>query len=193
MGCDIHIIIQVFDPITGEYKFVHESTNTSQKIQISEHITFVIYSGESTGKLVIISSDELKTKLINHADCKIEECECQYDFNLEFHIQRDYHLFEKIANIRSDNELKENIEPKGLPEDASDILTHIFFENQNDLPLCVCLNPDDLHSHSYLSDFEIDNLNIDNSGGLLELKQLLTRVRENFPGLESRFIIAFDN
>ncbi len=191
MGCDIHIIIQVFDPVTGEYKFVRESKNTNQKINVNEHIIFIIYSNESTEKLVLISSDELKNDLLNHSECQVDDCECNYDFNLEFHIRRDYHLFGKIANVRSDS--KDNIEPRGIPDDASDILTHIFFEEQDDLPLLKCSNRDDFHSHSYLSDYEIDDLNIENSSGLLELKQLLERVRDNFPGLRSRFIIAFDN
>ena len=193
MVCDIHIIIQVFDSVIGEYKFVRESTNTNQKIQVSEHITFVVYSSESTGKLILISSHELKDNLVNHSNCEIKDCECQYDFNLEFHVKRDYRLFRKIANVRSNDESRENIEPRGLPDDACDILKHIILEHQDDIPLCKCSDPDNLHSHSYLSDYEIDELNIEGSQGLLELKQLLNRVRDNFPGLQSRFIIAFDN
>lgn len=194
MGCDIHIIIQVFDPVTCEYKFVRESINTRQKVQLSENVTFVIPRFiDPTEKLVLSSSGELKDNMINHSNCQIDECECTCDFNVEFNIMRDYRLFEKIARVRSDNESKENIEPRGLPEDASDILKHIIFEHQDNLPTLKCSNRDDFHSHSYLSDYEIDDLNIKNSKGLVELKELLERIRKNFPWLRSRFIIAFDN
>jgi len=193
MGCDIHIIIQVLDLITNEFKFVRESVNTSQKIRISEHLTFVIYSDESNEKLILMSSDELKDNLIKHADCQIDECDCQIDFNLEFHVKRDYRLSAKIANVRSYGESEENMESRGLPDDASDILKHIFYEAQDDIPLCECIDTGNLHSHTYLYDYEIENLNIENSQGLTELKRLLTRVKDNFSGVESRFIIAFDN
>jgi len=89
MGCDIHIIIQVFDPVTGEYKFVRESTNTRQKVKLSEHVTFLIYSSVSTEKSVLNLSDELRTDLLNHSNCQVDECECGYDFNVEFHLRRD--------------------------------------------------------------------------------------------------------
>jgi len=193
MGCDIHIIIQVLDPITNEFKFVRESVNTSQKIRVDEHLTFVIYSDESNEKLILMSSDELKDSLVEHAGCQVDECECQYDFNIQFHIKRDYRLFAKIANVRSYGESEGNMESRGLPNDASDILEHIFYETQYDIALCECIDPGNLHSHTYLYDYEIENLNIDDSQGLKELKQLLIRANDNFPGLESRFIIAFDN
>lgn len=193
MGCDIHIIIQVLDPITNEFKFVRESVNTSQKIRIDEHLIFVIYSDESNEKLILMSSEELKDNLVKHTGCQVEECECQYDFNLEFHVKRDYRLFAKIANVRSYGKSEGNMKSRGLPDDASDILEHIFYESQDGIPLCECIDPGNLHSHTYLHDYEIENLDIDNSQGLKELKRLLTRVHDNFPGLQSRFIIAFDN
>lgn len=197
MGCDCHIIIQVFDPITKQYKFARESVSNSRKIQIDEHLTFTIYS-PSTEKLALISSEELKNNLFIHKDCEDEKCDCQYDFHTEFHIKRDYALFGKIANVRYENE-HENMQPRGLPEDADDLLKHMIYEYQDSIEYGKYGGPGDYHSHTYLSDHEIDNLSYDiyqntwNNGGLKELKLLLNRVRDSFPVLESRFIIAFDN
>ena len=86
------------------------------------------------------------------------------------------------------------MEPRGIPQDATDMLHHIFIENVDWIPLCKCtLTPEDLHSQTYLFDYEINNLDIKNSEGLVELKELVGRVHSNFPGLQARFIIAFDN
>jgi len=190
MGCDIHIIIQILD--NDEYKFVCESKITSKKITIDEHLTFIIHDSLSNEKLISISSEELKNNFIEHNNCQVDQCECKYDFNVHFNIRRDYVLFRKIANVRSYENSAENMEPRGLPEE-NDILEHILYEVNDDIPSCKCLYTDELHSHTYLDDNEIDDLNIENSEGLKELKRILSRVRENFPDCKSRFVIAFDN
>jgi hypothetical protein len=193
MGCDCHIIVQILDPMTNEYKFVRESVCNTRKFCLGNDFNVVVYS-PSTEKLASISSEDFKLKLSEHKECENEKCECQDDFYTQFHIKRDYTLFAKIANVRARENETGNMEPRGIPNDADNLLKHLLLEPQNGIEHSKMYDPSELHSHTYLSDIEIDNLNFEDKwGGLSELKTLLARVRDSFPGLSSRFIIAFDN
>jgi hypothetical protein len=189
MGCTIHIVIQIFDQNTGKYLCVRESESNSFKIQLGEN-AFCTVMLPSTSKLLTISSEELENLIIEHETCDDVHCQCQVDFGLMFNTMRDYITFSKIAGVRSRDE---KIQPKGLPDDIDDVLCHIIYERQDNFAKTKGMNPDDFHSHTYISDDEIDNYQFEDSGGLAEIKDLLARVRENFLLCKSRFIIFFDN
>lgn len=188
MGCDIHILIQIFDPISNTWIFVKETSGDNLQHIRHEGLTLTIFS-QSSGKLDCITSEELEYKRKAHEKCDDEECDCYSDFYVWFHVRRDYHLFKKIAGIRDYGE-EMTVIPKGLPSDADDALKNMLIDGEG---IYKSMHPADLHSHTYLSDAEIEEFQFEDNGGLEELKTLLRRVQRDFPDKQSRFVIAFDN
>ena len=194
MGCDINVIVQMFHKELNQWVLVQRATEDK--------------SNPNNGRdLKYITSEEYDRLLKEHEKCKehccedndcnnehhdVNDCECFEDFRIHFNIRRDYRFFSKIANVRSYYEDVEPIEEKGLPEDLDNIVRKIIID-YDDEKMYKYLLPLDFHSHTYFYDYEIDDLELKNSIGMKEFKDLLKMVRNNFVEMESRFLICFDN
>lgn len=189
MGADIHVLCQIFDPITKKYLLVRETISNNITVPLGENCRITIRR-PSDSLLSTITTEELKRLRQEHKDCEDYHCECQSDFNISFGIVRDYVFFGKIADVRGSE--KENMKPRGLPIDIDDVIRETLLENVED-SFNKGMNPCDFHSHTFFYDTEIDAFNFDDNGGLAATKELLQRVRNNFPDNVARFLIAFDN
>lgn len=189
MGCDIYILIEIFDPITKKYLLLREERSNNVTVQLGEHCMITLRN-PSDSPLMTVTSAELNNWRQQHKNCEDYQCQCYNDFNISFGLNRDYIFFNKIAGVRSNE--KGTVQPRGLPFDTDDSIKEILLEDKKD-SFRKGMNPCDLHSHTFLYDTEIDALNFDDNGGLKEMKGLLQRVRNNFPDQVARFLIAFDN
>ena len=185
MGTDIHIIIQIFIPKLNQWVLVRNLHSNMKTYILSEHVKISIIDTENFDmELTILTPKEFDFKRKTHENCKDMDCYCQHDFNIWFGLNRDYKLFNKITGARYKTE--DSMSPRGLPENIYYITKSILVDDEEHN--YKSLHPIDLHSHTYLSDNEIDGLDEYN-----DIKKLLKCVQNNFPDYESRFLITFDN
>jgi len=196
MGCDINVLIQLFEfnQWVLVQRTVRDKSNPNNKHDLQS-----------------ITSEEYNRLCKEHEKCKEYEYECEYDdcnnencyhfnndcecfgdFRIHFGTRRDYRFFSKIANVRSYYEDIIPIEAKGVPEDLDDIIRKIIIDD-DDEKMYKYLSPLDFHSHTYFYDYEVDEIELENSIGMENFKDLLKMVRSNFVNMKSRFLICFDN
>jgi len=102
----------------------------------------------------------------------------------EAKIRSNYPLFAKMANVRNDFGIEPISEPKGLPDDATDLTvlhSEVFFSSG--------------HSHSWLSAMEIAELHhfIEKYDGLNERWFTPNFLHENFPYFMGNRFCSFVN
>lgn len=131
MGCDIHILIQILDPVTMQWRLVKQEPLKNMTTVADEDIP-----------VLISPSDD---------DPRHDEIYEEFSERLEpfwFGVGRCYLLFAKIANVRNYYGLLDVREPRGVPTDLTEPVRDIFDDNGH-------------HSHTWLLDEEIGDLNME--------------------------------
>lgn len=115
MGCDSHILIQVFDPATKTWQLV--KSEPTEDAEDDENYT-----------LHAVPDDQLPVCGVPTKDNedevyeKFDEDQCGFWFGTS----RDYVLFAKIADVRNEYGLLDVLQPRGVPEDLSERVKSIF-------------------------------------------------------------------
>lgn len=107
MGCDIHILFQVFDPVTKKWLLIKQSNNELMTVNDKDIAILVLLVGKDN------YDDELEEYYGKTSD-------------FWFSTTRDYILFAKIANVRNEYGLLDVLEPRGLPKDLHISVEKLF-------------------------------------------------------------------
>lgn len=142
MGCDIHILYQVYDPVTKEWLLVKDHTIAVPNDQIPQ----LYHQGKAESTTMTSES---------HNSTVVEEfTEEDYDIYYEAldhfwgNIDRDYLLFAKLAGVRNEYGLLNIHTPRGFPE-GLDTRVKELYDDPN------------FHSHTWLLDAEIEHLDME--------------------------------
>lgn len=138
MGCDIHILIQILDPVTMKWLLVKRDGPATEG---------------NAGPNMVTVADENIPVLVRPRDDDPRHDEIYEEFSERlapfwFGVGRCYLLFAKIANVRNYYGLLDVREPRGVPTDLTEPVRSIFEGNGG-------------HSSTWLLDDEIDDLNME--------------------------------
>lgn len=134
MGCDIHILFQVYNVATKKWCLVKQDGDN-----------YILVEDQNIPVFVLPENDD-------QVDEAYEEF---YDKTAPFWfgLRRDYILFAKIANIRNDEGLLDVKEHRGIPSDVCESIK-LLLQYSEDPQF------GEYHSHTWLLDTEIDTLNM---------------------------------
>jgi hypothetical protein len=142
MGCDIHILFQVFDTALNRWYIVKQNDDDLQLVEEGE-IPELYHQGDMMSTYAVSSNTDEGS--INEDDIELwSEAMARF----WFYVDRDYLLFAKLANVRNDYGLLNVYEPRGLPDGLDDKIKEM-------------LSDGDLHSHTWLLDHEIEKIDMD--------------------------------